>query len=195
MNTPTSSAPHICRNVRRNTSGSTSLRRGRTVAAMNARISSHETRIDVPAIAGAHMNVTFPALPLIDEVKSATNLAATYLGSGDQGPVHSATTTTRIANGASPSTTSRLRAGCGVDPPPTARGRRVSGTPPKPSVSEGRQKRSSTSSAAKHTSAPTTSGRYGLTNCEIGNCPAMYASEPTTASGHPVRKPFQPLTR
>src|SRR5487761_1745113 len=130
MNTPTRSAPHICWNVLAKTAGRTCAQRGRATAEARSRISSHENRIEVPAIPGAQANTTAPGLPLIEETKPAAALKGMYLGSGDHGPVHSATTTTRIMNGAKPSQTSRLEAG-GVDPP-LGVGRRSgrSGTPP-----------------------------------------------------------------
>src|SRR5207237_8528470 len=68
MKKPTSSAPHICRNVLAKTRGRSSPHLGRTVTASMPRIRIHEARIEVPATNGAHMKATEPALPVIEEV-------------------------------------------------------------------------------------------------------------------------------
>src|SRR2546423_5050011 len=122
MNTPTSSAPHICRNVLAKTPDSSWPQFGLTVTATKARIRSQEARIDVPAMKGAQLKATDPAFPVIEDVKAAFSARGMILGSGDQGPVQSATTMTRIPKGARPSQTSLVAAGCGVEPPPTGKG-------------------------------------------------------------------------
>src|SRR5919202_2532362 len=113
-------------------------------------------------------------------------------GSGDHGPVQAITTTINTMIGIKAEISSR-----GENPSPEA-SPNVSysmGSPPNPNIVRGFQNLSSTSRAAKQTTEPTTSGRYGPRNWETGNWPAIYASEPTTASGHPSLKPLLPATR
>src|SRR5579859_190303 len=130
MKTPTSRAPHICRKVLANTPGITVAHFGRTAMVAKITIRNQDTMIEVPAIPGAHMKATDPFLWLIDEMKVAVSLNAVYFGSPDHGPVHRATTTIRMMNGANPSHMSRREA-CGVAAPLGVRLRsRRTSTPP-----------------------------------------------------------------
>src|ERR1700738_484609 len=94
MKKPTSSAPHIWRKVSRNT-----CPRMAAPGRINSSITNQETRMAVPPTNGAKGKATEVALLLMEEIALTATLPALTLGSGDQGPVHSTTTTTRIRNG------------------------------------------------------------------------------------------------
>src|SRR5215469_942716 len=98
MNIPTSSAPHICLKVRRNTSPNCEPE-SLPMAPSRTATMIHEARIAVPAIQGVNLNV---AVILVFNSGAAAATLAVYqvtFGSGDQGPVHAATTTSSTTNG------------------------------------------------------------------------------------------------
>src|SRR6516164_6759776 len=95
MNTPTSRAPHIWCQVLRATSASCAPDNR-----SNSAIKIHDTRMAVPATAGAQLKAAVTVLPgSIEELAAMASLKGTYLGSTDQGPVHSTTTTTNTMKG------------------------------------------------------------------------------------------------
>src|SRR6266516_7024501 len=94
MKKPTSSAPHIWRKVSRNTCPSTAPP-GRIYAS----ITSQEVRMAVPAMKGVKEKATEVTLWLMEEMALTWTLPREIFGNGDQGPVHSTTTTIRIRNG------------------------------------------------------------------------------------------------
>src|SRR5215469_9493844 len=107
MNTPTSRAPHIWCQVLRATSASC-VADNRS----NSAIKIHDTRMAVPATAGAQLKAALTVLPgSIEELAATASLKGTYLGSTDQGPVHSTTTTTSTMKGSqAPKAPLRVRA-------------------------------------------------------------------------------------
>ena len=60
---------------------------------------SQEARIEVPPTKGAKVKATLVDLWLIEEMARTLKLNQLILGSGDQGPVHSTTTTIRMIKG------------------------------------------------------------------------------------------------
>src|SRR5579863_8706129 len=98
MNTPTSSAPHICRKVLRNTSP-TSLPLNLPMDMSHPATMIHAVRIAVPAIHGAKLN--WAVIVVLISGALAVTLVRNQLTFGrvDQGPVQAATTTSRIPNG------------------------------------------------------------------------------------------------
>src|ERR1700758_1436829 len=104
MNTPTSSAPHICLNVRLKIAPIW-LPWSRPIAISRTATMIHETRIAVPPMYGAKLNTALTSglagsqAFASDEHAVAAVLNQLTFGSGDQGPVHAATTMSRIAKG------------------------------------------------------------------------------------------------
>src|SRR4029079_6088008 len=160
MKTPTSSAPHIWWNVRRKISPicpPLSL----PIAISSTATMIHEARIALPPIHGAKLNCAV----ILASAPSAGALATTLVrnqltfGSGDHGPVQAATTTSSTTNGIHACNTSpdfrpwplSAEASCAAS----------TGTPPYASTVFGCQNFNSSSSPAKQTIAPVTSGRYG----------------------------------
>src|SRR5215472_16574439 len=143
MNMPTSSAPHICLKVRRNTSPNCEPE-SLPMAPSSIATMIHEARIAVPAIQGVNLNV---AVILVFSSGAAAATDALYqvtFGSGDQGPVQAATTTSSTTNGIQASINSppdspceRCWATCAVS----------IGVPPYPMMVLGCQTFSSSSSA------------------------------------------------
>ena len=95
MNTPTSSAPHICLNVLRNIwpSWERLVRRSRAI-----RI--HDARMAVPPTNGVNVKVAATGFAPLSDDSAVTLLAKMAIfGSGDHGPVHRTTTMTSTTNG------------------------------------------------------------------------------------------------
>src|SRR6185312_10745891 len=104
MKTPTSSAPHICWNVRRKISPScAALSLPMIINSIAMMI--HEARMALPPMYGVKLNVAFTSglagshTVASDEHATALTLYQLIFGSGDHGPVHAATTTNNTMNG------------------------------------------------------------------------------------------------
>src|ERR1700753_2191183 len=104
MKTPTSSAPHICLNVRAKISPIWSPR-SRFIDISNTTTMIQETRIAVPATYGAKLNTALTSglagshAVASDEQATAFCENQISFGNFDHGPVHAATTTSSTMNG------------------------------------------------------------------------------------------------
>src|SRR5215813_11024215 len=104
MKKPTRKAPHICRNVRWNTSPSCELF-SLPIAASNTATTIQDARIALPPIYGANLNTAvtsaFAGLQSAAAAEQATAFALNQLtlGNGDHGPVQAATTIRSTAKG------------------------------------------------------------------------------------------------
>src|SRR5215469_15546874 len=174
MKTPTSIAPHIWYQVRRNISpnwAAFSL----PMAMSSSATMIHEARMALPPMYGAKLNtaVTLPfsgQLAASEEHPATCALNQLTFGSGDHGPVQRATTTSSTANGSQACTTS-----VGVSPCPRVCLAVVgsTATPPYPSTVFGCHTFNSSNSAMKQTIEPVMSGRYGPRYTAVGYWPAI----------------------
>src|SRR5579871_3752546 len=94
MKKATSSAPHICLNVRLNTSP-ICLPLGRRIA----RIISQETRVEVPPPSGAKLKVDEIGVWVTEEIACTVSFVKLYPGRCDHGPVQPTTTIISTRNG------------------------------------------------------------------------------------------------
>src|ERR1700720_1039747 len=91
INDATNKAPHICWNVREKTCFKT-LPPGRRMV----KITSQETRIDVPPLSGLKLNTEVIALCVTEDRAAIDNLNRLIAGRVDHGPVQATTTMMRM---------------------------------------------------------------------------------------------------
>src|SRR5579872_1919131 len=154
MKNATSSAPHICLNVRANTSR-ICLPLGRRIA----RMISQETNVEVPPPSGAKLNVDEMGVWVTEEIACTVSFVKLYPGRCDHGPVQPTTTRISTRNGIHELIAWRRL--------PISRatasdvGAITRGLPPNPRIVFGRQIFTKTNSTQNEISAPLRSGRYG----------------------------------